>query len=181
VFFDVAIGLSALQALNHVAASGWKPQIFQAAQIGGSLLTKLQPNAGDGLIMGSPALDLSNPQNQSDPEYQLFLQWFRKTPGTAKIDPVSASLGWWQGRLFAWVVQHAAKMDRASVMESARNLDYTGPSFELPGIKMRTTPDDPQIIEGMRLQRFNRAKGLLEPFGEIIDIDGQVRYEPVTG
>ncbi|MGI8330432.1 ABC transporter substrate-binding protein [Actinomadura scrupuli] len=181
VFFDIAIGLSALQSINHVAASGWKPQIFQAAQVGSALLTKLQPGAGDGLIIGSPSLDLANPANQTGEEYQLFLKWFRATPGTEKVDPTSASQGWWQGRLFEWVVQHAAKMDRPSIMEATRNLDYTGPSFMLPGIKTTITPKDANLIEGMRLQRFNRAKGLLEPFGDVIDIDGTVAYQPVTG
>ncbi|MFC5751265.1 ABC transporter substrate-binding protein [Actinomadura rugatobispora] len=179
VFFNVAIGLSALQSINHVASSGWKPQIIQAAQVGSALLAKLQPGAGDGLIIGSPSLDLANPANQKGEEYQLFLKWFRSTPATAKIDPTTASQGWWQGRMFEWVVRHAAKMDRPSVMEATRNLTYTGPSFTLPGVKMTITPQDTNLIEGMRLQRFNRAKGLLEPFGDVIDIDGTVPYEPV--
>jgi branched-chain amino acid transport system substrate-binding protein len=180
-FFNVSIGLSALQALNHVAESGWKPQILQAAQIGSALLTKLNPGAGDGLILGSATPDFSNPANTSNPEYQLYLQWLRKTPGTEKIDPVTAALGWSEGRLFDWVVQHSKKLDRGSVMEAARNLDYTGPTFQIPGVKVHSAPDDFNIIEGLRLNRFDRSKGLLVPFGGVIDIDGQVKYEPIKG
>ncbi|RAY12404.1 hypothetical protein DPM19_24965 [Actinomadura craniellae] len=182
LYFNISSGLTGLQALNHVHESGWKPQVIQVSQLPTPLLNKLQPGAGDKLILGTTGQDFTNPEVvRNSAEYQLYLQWLRRTPGADKIDPISASLGWTQGRLFDWTVQHAKSMDRAGVMESARNLDYTGPTFTLPGIKIRTTPGDPHLLEGLRFHRFDRGKGHLVPFGEVIDIDGQVKYEAVTG
>ncbi|MDX6740742.1 ABC transporter substrate-binding protein [Actinocorallia sp. A-T 12471] len=181
VFLDIASGLTGLQALNHVHASEWKPEIVQVGQLPVTLLRQLQSGAGDGLVIGATGPDYADPEvAKADKEYQLFLEWFGKVPGTAKVDPTSASLGWFQGRLLDWTIQHAATMDRGGVMTSARSLDYTGPSFSLPGIRLRTTPEDPQLIEGMQLNRFDAARGRLVPFGDVIDIDGQVEYQPVS-
>ncbi|SEG93507.1 ABC-type branched-chain amino acid transport system, substrate-binding protein [Thermomonospora echinospora] len=181
LYFNVASGLTGLQALNHVHASGWRPEVIQVAQLPVTLLRRLQPGAGDRLITGGTGPDFANPEVAAgNEEFQLYMQWFRKTPGADKIDPLSASQGWFQGRLLDWTVRHATTMDRVGVMESARSIDYTGPSFTLPGIKIHTTPDDPHLFEGMQLNRFDAAKGRLVPLGEVIDIDGQVKYEPVS-
>ncbi len=181
LYFNVASGLTGLQALNHIHASGWKPEVIQVGQLPVTLLKQLQPGAGDRLVIGSTGPDFTDPKVVAESkEFQLYMEWFRRTPGTDKIDPLSASLGWFQGRLLDWTVQHAKTMDRVGVMESARNLDYTGPSFSLPGVRIHTAPGDTHLFEGMRLNRFDAESGHLVPFGEVIDIDGQVKYEPIA-
>ncbi|MER6175076.1 ABC transporter substrate-binding protein [Streptosporangium sp. NPDC001681] len=180
-FYDIAIGLQAMQALNHVHASGWKPRILQAAQLGLSLLKKLQPGAGDGLIISTTAYDPDLPENADLPQIKLYLEWFEKTPGHEKQVPSTAVGGWTAGMLATWAIEHAKTMDRVGVMESAHNMEVTEPTIYLPGVKVRTGDGDDYLIEGVRQQRLDRAAGRLVPIGEVQDFDGTTRYEKITG
>jgi branched-chain amino acid transport system substrate-binding protein len=180
-FYDVAIGLTALQALNHAASHNWKPRIIQAAQVGASLLKKLQPNAGDGLIISTPSYDPDQPENADKPGVQQFLEWFKKTDGHEKLVPSLAAGGWNEAMFMVWAIEHAKTMDRAGVMESAHNMNITTPTTFLPAIKLHTAPGDNYLIEGVQQQRFDRASGKLIPFGSALDLDGKSKYEKITG
>lgn len=180
-FYDIAIGLQALQALNHVHASGWKPQIIQAAQVGLSLLKKLEPGAGDGLIMAGVSYDADDPDNADLPGIKLFLDWLKKTPGGEKILPSTATAGWTAAMFMTWAIENAETMDRAGVMRAAHNMDFTGPNFYLPGIKLVTGPDDHYLIEGVVQQKLDRKAGKLIRLGEVQDFNGANPYEKITG
>jgi branched-chain amino acid transport system substrate-binding protein len=180
-FYDVAIGLQALQALNHVHQSGWKPRIVQAAQLGLSLLKKLEPGAGDGLVISTTAYDPDLPQNAGLPAIKLYLEWFNKTAGHEKQVPSTASGGWSAGMLAVWAIEHAKTMDRAGVMESAHNMDVTEPTLYLPGLKVHTGAGDEFLLEGVQQQKLDRAAGKLIPIGGVQDFDGTTKYEKITG
>ncbi|GAA2443979.1 ABC transporter substrate-binding protein [Actinomadura vinacea] len=179
-FYDVAVGLQAMQALNHVHAGGWKPRIIQSAQISQSLLKKLEPGAGDGLVISTNAYDTDAPENAGIPAVKLFKEWLRKTPGGAKTLPSSATTGWTAAMFMTWAIEHAETMDRAGVMEAAHNMNFTGPNFYLPGVKLVTDPDDHYLIEGVAQQRFDRKAGKMIPLGGIQDFNGRNPYEKIT-
>jgi branched-chain amino acid transport system substrate-binding protein len=180
-FYDVAIGLTAVQALNHAASDSWKPRTIQAAQIGADLLQKLQPDAGDGLVISTTSYDPDLPENADQPAVKQFLEWFNKTDGHEKLVPSLASNGWGEAMFMAWTIEHAKTMDRAGVMAAAHNMDVTDPTMFLPGIKLHTGPGDNYLIEGVQQQRFDRASGKLVSFGPVVDLDGKSKYEKVTG
>lgn len=181
-FYNVAIGLQAMQALNHVHASGWKPQIIQAAQIGLSLLNKLEPGAGDGLIIAGTSYDADDPANADIPAVKLLKEWLQKTPNGDKTLPSSAAGGWMNAALAVWAIEHAETMDRAGVMKAAHNMNVTSDEMlYLPGIKLITGPDDHYLVEGVVQQRLDRKAGKLIPLGEVQDLNGQNPYEKITG
>jgi branched-chain amino acid transport system substrate-binding protein len=180
-FYDVAIGLQAMQALNHVHDSGWKPRILQAAQIGLSLLKKLAPGAGDGLVIATTSYDTDVPANAGVPAVKQFLEWFGKTPGHEKLLPSTSSLGWTEAMLATWTIEHAKTMDRAGVLQSAHNLNVTDPTIFLPGVKLHTGPGDNYLVEGVRQEKFDRSAGRLVPLSPVRDFDGTTAYEKITG
>jgi branched-chain amino acid transport system substrate-binding protein len=180
-FYDVAIGLQAIQALNHVQASGWKPRIIQTAQISLSLLKKLEPGAGDGLVIAGYSYDTDDPDNAHIPAVKLFREWLSKTPGSEKILPSSATTGWTAAMFATWAIEHAKTMNRAGVMEAAHNMNFTAPTVFLPGIKLVTGPGDHYLIEGVVQEKFDRKAGKLVPLGKVQDFNGNNPYEKITG
>lgn len=180
VFVSIALGAQSLQSINTVSArKDWKPQVISAPLSVGQLKS-LNPGAGNKLLTGA-SVDIEDPKNADLPSVKLYKQWV--TPEFQKNGvklPVSQGTGGWNAAdLFAQAVKQAKTLDRASVMEVAHN--FTPDTANLivnPGVKLQTGPDDPYLIEGMVISRWDAGTKTLATV-ETIDLNGQIKYAPV--
>ncbi|HEX5206072.1 MAG TPA: ABC transporter substrate-binding protein [Actinoplanes sp.] len=178
VIIVIALGAQMLQAINLVSGhTEWKPQII-AAPISVAQLSQLNPGAGDGLLTGS-SINVDDPALASDPKVALFRKWVQPQFDKNNVKlPVSAGVGGWNmAALFAQSVTNAAAVTRADVMDAAHNLkpDLSKIIF-IEGLTLETTPDDPYLVEGMVIGKWD-AKAKTLSTVDTIDLNGQVKFK----
>ena len=178
VIIIIALGAQMLQSISLVSAHPeWKPQVI-AAPVAPAPLSQLSAGAGDGLLTGS-SVNIDDPKLASDPKVALFKKWVQPqfTKNNVKL-PVSAGVGGWnEAALFAQSFEKAATATRADVMDSARNLkpDLDDIIF-IDGLTLQTGPDDPYLVEGMVIGKWDsKAKTLTTV--DTIDLNGQVKFK----
>ncbi|GAA1750454.1 ABC transporter substrate-binding protein [Aeromicrobium alkaliterrae] len=170
-FLVVALTTQAKQALNNAQSIGWKPEILIPSGTGMdvSQLQQLDQGAGENTIIGSYLKDPA--ASEGDPVMEEFLEYWNQVPGADKFPASNGVAGWATADLFARAFKSAESIDRADVVDAARNLDVEGDSVIRDGIKVRLEyPDDNFIIEGLQLQRFDPATKSLTDL-QIIDTD----------
>ncbi|MER7003677.1 ABC transporter substrate-binding protein [Dactylosporangium sp. NPDC000555] len=178
VVIVIALGAQMLQSINTISAHPeWKPQVL-TAPISVSQLSHLNPGAGHGLLTGT-SIDVDDPKLAGDPKVALFRKWvepvFQKN--NVKL-PVSAGVGGWnEAALFVQTVEKATAVTRADVMAVARNFkpDRHDIIF-MDGLTLETGPDDPYLVEGMVISKWDANTKTLS-IVDTIDLNGQVKFK----
>ncbi|WP_119418747.1 ABC transporter substrate-binding protein [Desertibaculum subflavum] len=169
-FFSVTLGKFSSQAIRKAAEIGWKPQPFIVPTSSVGIKTILEPagieNAA-GLISASTVKTVSDPQWAGDAgmrEYLAFLKAYMPD-----LDPNDSGgvTGYHAGMIMAQILKQCGEdLSRANVMRQAASLHMQLPML-LPGIEIKTGPDDYLPLQQLRMQRFDGKTWQL--FGEPID------------
>jgi branched-chain amino acid transport system substrate-binding protein len=121
----------------------------------------------NGSISTGYLMDPQAAQYQSTAGMQLYKRLMAKYAPTA--DPNNGLYFYGVAKAYDVVklIQSAGKVPtRASVLRGTKRMNWTNP-FTIPGVKVRTGPNDPFPISQVKLIRFNN--GVWTEFGSLID------------
>jgi branched-chain amino acid transport system substrate-binding protein len=169
VFFNVATPKFSAQAIRHAYDIGWHPLQF-VVSIGSSIAGAIRPagfERAKGVISAAYQKDPNDPQWQNDPAMKAWNDWMDKyNPRVDKSD-YYAVYGYNIGMALSEVLRRCGDdLSRENIMRIASNLDMELPML-LPGIRVKTSPNDLRALRQMRLVRFDGERWVL--FGDVIN------------
>lgn len=162
-------------AYATMAAVGWKPDnIFtNSVSATDTFLTIATQRAGAAAVNGTISTyytkDPGNPSWDNDAGMKLYKQIMdRYAPDNARVTDGLYLYGMAKAYTFVQAMRAAgANPTRASLMKSVLSMnDKTNP-FLLPGVVVKTGPNDYYPISQQKLQKFNNGK--FEPFGPLVN------------
>jgi branched-chain amino acid transport system substrate-binding protein len=167
VFFNVTTPKFAALAIRKAAEMGWKPvHYLNSVSSGvGSVLTPAGPAHAVGVISATYYKDPSDPQFHQDKAYQDWLAWMKAYYPQGDLKDNLNVYGYNVAQTLVQVLRQCGDtLTRENVMKQAANLNFTLPML-LPGIDVKTAPDDYRPIERLRLMRFDGRAWVL--FGSV--------------
>ena len=166
-FFNVTTPKFAAQAIKKAAEIGWKPAHYLASVSAsvGSVLTPAGLDNSTGIYTASYIKDPTDPQFQKGKEWDDYSAWFKKYSASANIADVNVVYGYTVAQGLMQVLKQAGdNLTHANIMKQAASLDMTLPML-LPGVNVKTGPDDFAPIEREQLAKFNGKTWVL--FGKV--------------
>ncbi len=155
-FFNITTPKFAAQAIRKAADLGWKPVHYlnNVSASVGSVLTPAGLDNGVGLITAAYIKDPTDPQFQTGKEWDDWLAWMKKYYPAGDLKDSFNVYGYSVAQSLVQVLKQCGdNLTRDNVMKQAASLDMTLPML-LPGVNLKTGPDDFYPIEREQLQRF---------------------------
>jgi ABC-type branched-subunit amino acid transport system substrate-binding protein len=166
-FFNVTTPKFAAQAIKKAAEIGWKPvHYLNSVSSGvGSVLTPAGLDNSVGILTAQYGKDPTDPQFQKGKEYEDWLAWMKKYLPAGDVKDNLNVYGYGVAQTLVQVLKQAGdNLTRDNVMKQAASLDMTLPML-LPGVNIKTGPDDFYPIEREQMSRFNGKSW--ELFGKV--------------
>ncbi|GHE68673.1 branched-chain amino acid ABC transporter substrate-binding protein [Camelimonas fluminis] len=150
----------ASQALQKMAAMGWKPKIYMS-YIGASVSPTFM-NAGlanaKGVITATVRKDPTDPRWKNDPDVVAWLAWMDKYYPRGDKANGSNAAGYMIGDLVRHIIEKTGKnVTQERLMATAKQVRDYRPPMLLPGISITITPDSYNIYNKLQLQEFDGA------------------------
>ena len=156
-FFNITTPKFAAQAIKKAAEIDWKPVHYlnSVSNAVGSVLTPAGLENSVGVISAFYIKDPTDPQFQQGKEYEDWLAWMKKYHPNGDLNDNFNVYGYTVAQTLVKVLEQAGdELTRANVMKQAASLDMTLPML-LPGVTVKTGPDDFFPIEREQLGQFN--------------------------
>lgn len=166
-FFNVATPKFAAQAIRRVAEMGWRVLhlLNSVSSAVGSVLAPAGIEASTGVMSAAYLKDPTDPQWFDTSEYRDWLAWMKRYHPTGDLRDNFNVYAYSVAQTIVQVLAQSGDwLTRENIMRQASNLDISLPML-LPGIVVRTAPDDYFPIERMQLVRFNGRNWA--PFGRV--------------
>ena len=168
VLFDNSTPKFAAQAIRKVYDVGWRPLHFLMS-VASSVSAVLEPAGFDksqGLVSAAYLKDPNDPQWKNDQAFKDWLAFMQKYNPEGNLGDSFNVTGYSLAQTVVQVLKQCGDdLSRENIMRQAANLDLELPML-LPGIKVRTTPNNFYPVQRMRLARFEGKQWVL--FGEVI-------------
>jgi len=167
VFFNVATPKFAAQAIRRAAEIGWRPVHYlnNVSSGAGSVMVPAGAENGIGVMSAFYQKDPSDPQWAGTPDHRAWVDWMRRWHPRGDLADNLNIYAYNLGQLLVKVLEQAGDdLTRENVMRQATNLNLTLPML-LPGIDVRTAPDDWFPFERARLARWDGRTWVL--FGKV--------------
>jgi len=171
-FFNVTTPKFAAQAIKKAAEIGWKPVHYlnNVSSSVGSVLTPAGLENSVGIITTQYGKDPTDPQWANDKGMQDWRAWMAKYFPSGDVKDASNVYGYGVAMTVVQVLKQCGdNLTRENVMKQAASLDMTLPTA-LPGINVKTGPNDFYPIEREQLARFDGKTWVL--FGKVYDPSG---------
>ena len=155
-FFNITTPKFAAQAIKKAAELGWKPVHYlnSVSSSVGSVLTPAGLEASVGIFTAGYIKDPTDPQFQKGKEWDDWVAYMKKYHPTGALNDNFNVYGYTVAQLMVHVLKQAGDdLTRANVMKQAASLDLTLPML-LPGVNIKTGPDDFFPIEREQMQKF---------------------------
>ena len=166
-FFNVTTPKFAAQAIKKAAEIGWKPTHYLNS-VSASVAAVLVPAGVEnavGIYTANYIKDPTDPQFQKGKEWDDWLAWMKKYHPSGNLTDNFNVYGYTVAQAMVQVLKQAGdNLTRDNVMKQAASLDMTLPML-LPGVNVKTGPDDFYPIEREQLGRFDGKTWVL--FGKI--------------
>jgi branched-chain amino acid transport system substrate-binding protein len=168
VFLIITTPKFSAQAIRKAFDIDWHPEKF-VVSVGSSIAGAIKPagfEASKGVVSAAYQKDPGDPQWQNDPAMKAWNLWMDKyNPHINKSDYYAP-----YGYNIAFAVTQIIKecgdnLTRENIMKQATHLDMELPLL-LPGIRLKTSPEDHRPIKQMNLVRFDGERYVL--FGNLI-------------
>ena len=166
-FFNITTPKFAAQAIKKAAEIGWKPTHYlnSVSNAVGSVMAPAGLENGVGIISVSYIKDPTDPQFQKGKDWVDYVAWFKKYNSSGNINDVNATYGYTVAQGLVQVLKQAGdNLTRENIMKQAASLDMTLPML-LPGVNVKTGPDDFYPIEREQLAKFDGKTWVL--FGKV--------------
>ncbi len=167
-FFNITTPKFAAQAIRKAAEIGWKPTHYlnSVSNSAGAVMQPAGAEAGIGLITAFYLKDPTDPQWLNTAEYKEWLAWMQKYNPQGDLKDNFNVYGYTVAQTLVQVLKQARDtLTRENIMKQAANLDMTLPML-LPGVNIKTGPDDFFPIEREQLARWDGKTWVL--FGKVI-------------
>ncbi|MFD2678452.1 ABC transporter substrate-binding protein [Camelimonas lactis] len=169
VFFLMATPKFGAQALKKAHEVAWKPKtllVSVASSIGG-VLKPAGLEASQGVITTATFKTALDPAWDNAPDMKEYIAFMKESGLEKYITDRSASLGYVSAALMERILQRCGdNLTRANIMKQVSSLHDSDLPLLLPGVTVKTTPDNLSPFGAMRLQRFEGEGWVL--FGEAI-------------
>ena len=156
-FFNITTPKFAAQAIKKAAEIGWKPTHYlnSVSASVGSVMTPAGPENGVGIYTASYLKDPTDPQFQKGKEWDDWLAWMTKYQPKGDVKDVNNVYGYTVAQGLVQVIKQAGdNLTRENIMKQAASLEMSLPML-LPGVNVKTGPDDFYPIEREQLARFD--------------------------
>ena len=156
-FFNITTPKFAAQAIKKAAEIGWKPTQYlnSVSASVGSVMNPAGPENGIGIYTASYLKDPTDPQFQKGKERDDWLAWMKKYQPNGDIKDVNNVYGYTVAQGLVQVLKQAGdNLTHENIMKQAASLDMTLPML-LPGVNVKTGPDDFYPIEREQLAKFD--------------------------
>ena len=166
-FFNVTTPKAAAQAIKKAGEIGWKPVHYlnSVSNAVGSVMTPAGLENGVGIITAAYIKDPTDPQFQKGKEWDDWVAWMKKYHPSGALNDNFNVYGYSVAQTMVQVLKQAGdNLTRDNIMKQAASLDMTLPML-LPGVNVKTGPDDFYPIEREQLMKFNGKSW--ELFGKI--------------
>ena len=167
-FFNITTPKFAAQAIKKAAEIGWKPVHYlnSVSNAAGTVMVAAGAEAGVGVISAFYLKDPTDPQWANSKEYKDWLAFMQKYHPQGDLKDNFNVYGYTVAQTLVEVLKKAGDtLTRENVMKQAANLDMTLPML-LPGVNIKTAPDDFFPIEREQLARWDGKTWVL--FGKVI-------------
>jgi len=166
-FFNITTPKFAAQAIKKAAEIGWKP-VHYLNNVSASVSAVMTPaglDNGVGLLTSAYIKDPTDPQWVNDKGYKDWVEWMKKYYPTGNLADGFNVYGYNVAQGLVQVLKQCGdNLTRENVMKQAASLDMTLPML-LPGVNVKTGPDDFYPIEREQLARFDGKTWVL--FGKV--------------
>jgi len=166
-FFNITTPKFAAQAIKKAAEIGWKPTHYLnsvSASVGNVMIPAGAEN-GIGIFTASYLKDPTDPQFQKGKEWDDWLAWMKKYQPSADLKDVNNVYGYTVAQGLVQVLKQAGdNLTHENIMKQAASLDMNLPML-LPGVNVKTGPDDFFPIEREQLAKFDGKTWVL--FGKV--------------
>ncbi|HMO46290.1 MAG TPA: ABC transporter substrate-binding protein [Rubrivivax sp.] len=166
-FFNITTPKFAAQSIKKAAEIGWKPvhYLVSVSASVGAVLTPAGLDNSTGLYTAAYIKDPTDPQFQKGKEWDDYVAWFKKYNAGANINDAFNVYGYTVTQGLMQVLKQAGdNLTHANIMKQAASLDMTLPML-LPGVNVKTGPDDFAPIEREQMARFDGKTWVL--FGKV--------------
>ena len=156
-FFNITTPKFAAQAIKKAAELGWKPAHYlnSVSSAVGSVLVPAGIEASMGIISAGYIKDPTDPQFQTGKEWDDWLAYMKKYHPSGDLKDNFNVFGYTVAQTLVQVLKQAGdNLTRENIMKQAASLDMTLPML-LPGVNLKTGPDDFYPIEREQLMRFD--------------------------
>ena len=167
VFFNITTPKFAAQAIKKAAEIGWKPVHYlnNVSASVGSVLTPAGLENSKDIITTQYIKDPTDPQWVNDKGYKDWVEWMKKYYPSGNLTDAFNVYGYNVAQGLVEVLKKAGdNLTRENVMKQAASMDFTLPML-LPGVNVKTGPDDFYPIEREQLARFDGKAWVL--FGKV--------------
>ena len=166
-FFNITTPKFAAQAIKKAHELGWKPTHYlnSVSTAVGTVLIPAGIEASTGIYTAGYIKDPTDPQFQKGKEWDDWVAYMKRWHPTGAMNDNLNVYGYTVAQLMVHVLQKAGDdLTRANIMKQAASLDLTLPML-LPGVNVKTGPDDFYPIEREQMQRFDGKTWVL--FGKV--------------
>jgi branched-chain amino acid transport system substrate-binding protein len=169
IFFNVTTPKFAAQAIKKAGEIGWKPVhlLNNVSQSVGSVLKPAGLDHSTGILSSYYLKDSNDPQWKDDGAFKEWLAFMDKYFPDGDKTSSFPVYGYTAAQTLVQVLKQCGdNLTRENVMKQAASLDNLALGMLLPGIKIKTGPDDFYPIKQMQMQRFDGVRWV--PIGPVL-------------
>ena len=166
-FFNVTTPKFAAMVIKKNAELGWKPLHYlnSVSASVGAVMVPAGPENGVGIFTANYLKDPTDPQFQKGKEWDDWLAWMKKYLPSGDLKDANNVYGYTAAQGLVQVLKQAGdNLTRENIMKQAASLDMNLPML-LPGVNVKTGPDDFYPIEREQLAKFDGKTWVL--FGKV--------------
>lgn len=158
VFMNITSPKFTIQGIRKVSDLGWKP--LHILPITSNFVATVLRVAGlekcVGLVSATPSKSTGDPEWADDPAYLEWLAFMKRYYPDGDTTEHLNFAGYSMGVLMAEVLRRCGdEVTPARLLKEATSLKDVALPHLIPGITVSTSPTDYQIIQQLRLQRFD--------------------------
>ena len=156
-FFNITTPKFAAQAIKKAGELGWKPVHYlnSVSNAVGSVLVPAGVENSTGIITAGYIKDPTDPQFQKGKEWDDWVAYMKKYHPNGDMKDNFNVYGYTVAQTLVQVLKQAGdNLTRDNIMKQAASLDMTLPML-LPGVNIKTGPDDFYPIEREQLMKFD--------------------------
>jgi branched-chain amino acid transport system substrate-binding protein len=164
----------AIQAYNFSHQLGWRPlSIVNAVSSAANIMQLASQVSAKTQTEGSISIvylkDPTDPRWNNDPGLKLYRQVMKKYNPGGNPNDVYNVYGMSAAYTMVDALKRAGKsLTRAAIMKAVTHLNEPRDPFVLPGIAIRTTPDDRFPVAQAKLERYHNGRWIL--FGGVVSV-----------
>jgi branched-chain amino acid transport system substrate-binding protein len=163
-FFNITTPKFAAQAIKKMAEIGWKPQHYLnsvSASVGAVIVPAGPENAKD-VYTVQYLKDPTDAQWASFPDYKAWSEFMKKWHPNGDLKDANNVFGYVVAQGLMEVLKKAGdNLTRANIMKQAADLDLHTLRMLLPGVNVKTAPDDFYPIERQQMAQWNGKSWIL--------------------